>query len=194
MLRTILLTALAVSIAILGGAGSVWYALRAPEGIGALTVGAWTAYPQLGSPDADPYSKARVAREGLLALGRAEGLAFAATHDSAGAPLDRACRYSVEGTMPPARFWTLFAAGPDTTPLPPLGERLAALSSQQVLRLAGNVVSVAISRHAEPGNWIPISGSGRMMLVLTLYDTAIAGTTGLSDIALPQVIRGPCDA
>jgi hypothetical protein len=50
MLRTILLTALAAAIAIFGGAGSVWYALDAEHGIGALTIGAWTAYPDLGSP------------------------------------------------------------------------------------------------------------------------------------------------
>lgn len=193
MLRTILLTALAVSIAVFGGAGSVWYALSAPDGVGAFTVGAWTAYPDLGSPDADPYSKARVAREGLLALGRAEGLAFAATHDSTGATLDRACAYSVEGPLPPARFWTLFAADASLTPLPAFGERPAALSSQQVLRLAGNSVSVTVGRHAAPGNWIASSGDGALVLVLTLYDTSIAGTTGMSDVVLPQVIRGACD-
>lgn len=193
MLRTIFLTALAVSIAVLGGAGSVWYALSAPEGVGAFTVGAWTTYPELGSPDADPYSKARVAREGLLALGRAEGLTFAATHDSAGAALDRACAYTVEGALPPARFWTLFATDAAMTPLAGSPARPAALSSQQVLRLPGNIVSVTVSRHAAAGNWIPVSGDGAMILLLSLYDTSIASSTGMSDVVLPQVIRGGCD-
>ena len=36
------------------------------EGIGAVTVGHWTAFPDLGTPQADPYSKARIAREGVI--------------------------------------------------------------------------------------------------------------------------------
>ena len=78
MLRTVLLTLATLAIAIGGGAASVWYALELQEGVGAVTIGSWTAYPDIGAPDADPYSKARAAREGLLALGRAEGLAFVA--------------------------------------------------------------------------------------------------------------------
>lgn len=193
MLRTIFLTAIAVSIAVLGGAASVWYALLAQEGIGAVTVGAWTAYPELGSPDADPYSNARVAREGLLALGRAEGLSFAAAHDSAGEPLRRQCGYTVEGRTPPARFWTLYAADSALFPLPASGPRPGAIHSQQLVRLPGNVVSVAVGPHALPGNWIASGGVGPMTLVLTLYDTPIASSTGMSDIELPQVIRGRCD-
>ena len=73
MFRTVFLILATLAIAIGGGAASVWYALQAQEGIGAITIGSWTAYPNMGAPDADPYSKARVAREGVLALGRAEG-------------------------------------------------------------------------------------------------------------------------
>jgi hypothetical protein len=194
MLRTILLTAFAVAIAIVGGAGSVWYALSARQGVGALAIGPWTAYPELGTPDADPYSKARVAREGVLALGRAEGLIFTAATDSAGVALRRECSYTIEGTMPPARFWTLFAADGTMAPLATDGPRPGAIHSQEVLRHAGNAVVVTLSRHAAPGNWIATSGSDDMTVVLTLYDTPVAGGTGMAEIELPRVIRGRCDA
>ncbi len=101
MLRTILLTAFILVTAIAGGAVSVWYALRSQEGIGAVTIGPWTTFPDLGTSQADPYSKARIAREGVLSLGLAEGLAFVAQRDSDGATLDRNCTYAVEGTFPP---------------------------------------------------------------------------------------------
>src|SRR5262245_13147218 len=101
MFRTVLLTLATLAIAIGGGAGSVWYALNAQEGVGAVTIGSWTAYPDMGAPDADPYSKARQARLGLLPLGRAEGLAFIATRDAAGAPLSTQCSYLIEGSTPP---------------------------------------------------------------------------------------------
>ena len=194
MLRTIFLTALSVAIAIFGGAGSVWYLLRLEHGIGALSIGPWTSFPDLGSPNADPYSKARVARDGELALGRAEGLIFTATTDSTGVGLRRECRYVVEGTIPPARFWTLHAADGALAPLPVQDKRPQALHSQQVLRIPGNVVSVNFSRSAAPGNWIATSGSGGMAIVLTLYDTQIAGGSALTDIEMPQVIRQGCDA
>ena len=93
MFRTVILTLATLAIAIGGGAASVWYTLQAQEGIGAVTIGNWTAYPNMGAPDADPYSKARAAREGMLALGRAEGLAFFSNRDSSGDTLSRKCSY-----------------------------------------------------------------------------------------------------
>ncbi len=194
MLRTVFLTALSAAIAILGGAGSVWYMLGPQHGIGALAIGPWTSFPNLGSPNADPYSRARVARDGELTLGRAEGLIFTATTDSAGAALRRECRYVVEGVMPPARFWTLHAADDSLSPLPPHGKRRQALHSMEVLRLHGNVVSIAFGNSAASGNWIATGGSGPMAIVLTLYDTQVAGGSVLADIAMPQVIRQGCDA
>ena len=52
--------------------------------------GAWTAWPHAGSPDADPYSIAMLARTGEVPLGAGEGIAFTAEIDSDGAPLSGA--------------------------------------------------------------------------------------------------------
>ena len=112
MLKTAFLIFVVLAIAIVGGGASVWYALKANEGVGAVTIGQWTAYPYIGTPDADPYSKARSASEGLLSLGRAEGISFSAERDSDGEALRRECTYMVEGPVPSARFWTLYAADP----------------------------------------------------------------------------------
>lgn len=64
----------------------------------------------------------------------------------------------------------------------------------EVLRLPGNVVSIAFGNSAASGNWIATGGSGPMAIVLTLYDTQVAGGSVLADIAMPQVIRQGCDA
>ena len=101
MLKTAFFTLLSLAIAIGGGGGSVWYALQAQSGVGAISIGQWTAFPEIGTPDADPYSKARVAREGVLALGKAEGLSFIAERDAAGDELQRQCDYRIEGSFPP---------------------------------------------------------------------------------------------
>ena len=192
MIRTVLLTLATLAIAIGGGAASVWYALNVQEGVGAVTIGNWTAYPEMGAPDADPYSKARQARLGLLPLGRAEGLAFFASSDAGGAPLSRQCSYLIEGSTPPARFWTLYAADKSLRMIPPEGRRKPALQSLAILRNPDNSFAIAVGPDATPGNWLRVSGSGPMVFVLTLYDTPVAGVIGAEDVELPQVLRTAC--
>ena len=194
MLKTAFATFLVLSIAIVGGGASVWYTLQAQESIGAVTIGEWTAFPDIGTPDADPYSKARIAREGDLALGRAEGLSFVAQRDSGGEILQRECEYRIEGPVPSARFWTIYAADPSDAVIGSGKLRAAALHSYQLLRLADNSVSISVGAHPSPGNWLALSGTGRMTLVLTFYDTPIASSTGVADVNLPRIVKVGCNA
>ncbi|MGI6851538.1 DUF1214 domain-containing protein [Mesorhizobium sp. 1B3] len=193
MLQRIFLTLFVFAASVGGGAASVWYILGTQEGIGALTIGGWTAFPKIGTPGADPYSKARIAREGVLSLGRAEGLTFIAERDSDGRPLRRDCSYSVKGSTPPARFWTLFAADKSLVVLDDGGARFPATHSQEILRRADNSFIIAFGPHPVAGNWIPIKGTGPMTFLLTLYDTPIETNTGIDGIELPQVTRTVCD-
>lgn len=193
MLRTVFLVLLTVLIAVVGGAASVWYALGSQEGIGAVSVGGWTAFPNIGTPDADPYSKARVAREGVLALGRAEGLTFIAQRDSSGARLTRACSYLVQGATPPARFWTLYAADDNLAALTTAKKRIPAINSIGLLRGEDDSFGIAIGPSAAPGNWLAIDGAGNFTVVLTLYDTPIASSSGIDAVELPQVLKVGCD-
>ncbi|MGE0501472.1 MAG: DUF1214 domain-containing protein [Rhizobiaceae bacterium] len=193
MTRTILLTLIVIATAVGGGAASVWYALEAQEGIGAVTIGGWTAFPAIGTPDADPYSKARVAREGLLALGHAEGLVFIAHADSRGDAMDRRCSYKVEGQTPPARFWTLYAGDLSQRVIPVEGHPAPAIQSQEVLRQPDNSFSIGFGPRAAPGNWVRVGGSGPFTLVLTLYDSPLASNPGFADVPLPQILRTGCN-
>ncbi len=193
MLRHALLILLTLTIAIGGGAGSVWYALGAIEGLGALTVGGWTSFPDAGTPQADPYSKARIAREADLPLGAAEGLTFTAGVDSGGERLRRECTYRIEGQMPPARFWTLHVPGAASPRAGMPSIRAAALGSNSVVRESDSSVLVTASRHPSPGNWLGLTGSGPMTLVVTLYDTPVASNENIAATELPQVLRVGCD-
>jgi hypothetical protein len=194
MLKNTLLTLLGLAIAIGGGGGSAWYVLNTQEGVGAIHIGPWTAFPDIGTPDADPYSKARVAREGVLTLGRAEGLSFVADHDSSGGPLKRECSYTIEGGFPAARFWTLYAADQSLDVIATGKPRPAALQSYQVLRKPDNSASISVSNRPHPGNWLLTEGTGALYFVLTFYDTPIASSTGLSDVVLPRIVSMGCNA
>jgi hypothetical protein len=194
MLKTAFLTLVVLSISIVGGGASVWYALKANEGIGAVTIGGWTAFPHIGTAEADPYSRARASREGLLSLGRAEGLTFSAQADADGARLRRECTYSIEGAVPLARFWTLYAADPSGAVIHAGGRRAGALHSHQLIRLRDNTIVISAGAHPAPGNWLALSGSGPMTLVLTFFDTPIASAGGATDIVLPSIVKADCDA
>ena len=194
MLKNAILTLLSLAIAIGLGGYSVWYALNAQDGVGAIRIGQWTAFPEVGTLAADPYSKARVAREGVLALGQAEGLAFVAERDDADEPLRRECTYTIEGSYPTARFWTLYAADQSLGVIDTGKPRQAALQSYQVLRRPDNSVVISVGNRPAPGNWLLTGGSGKMYFVLTFYDTPIASSTGLSDVTLPRILKAGCNA
>ena len=194
MLKNAILTLLSLVIAIGLGGYSVWYALNAQDGVGAIRIGQWTAFPEVGTLAADPYSKARVAREGVLALGQAEGLAFVAERDDAGEPLKRECTYTIEGGYPTARFWTLYAADQSLGVIDTGKPRQSALQSYQVLRQPDNSVAISVGSRPAPGNWLLTGGSGKMYFVLTFYDTPIASSTGLSDVTLPRILKAGCNA
>lgn len=194
MLKQSILIVLALAVAVGGGAASVGMVLNSQEGIGAVSVGPWTAFPDIGTPEADPYSKARVARDGVLALGRAEGLSFVADRDSAGVTLKSECSYRIEGSLPVARFWTLYATDRAHLALKSGIRRDATLHSLEVLRQPDNSISVSVGTRPEPGNWLAVGGVGAMNLVLTFYDTPIASSTGLSGIEMPRIVRVQCNA
>ena len=194
MLKNAFLMLLSLAIAIGGGGASVWYALKIQDGVGAIRIGQWTAFPDIGTLAADPYSKARVAREGVLALGRAEGLSFVAENDAAGDQLKRECTYRIEADFrPPASGHSMPPINRSAS-LKPANRDLQHFSPIQVLRQADNSVIISVGHHPMPGNWLLTDGSGRMYFVLTFYDTPIASSTGLSDVSLPRIVKAGCDA
>lgn len=192
MIATILQIIVVLSIAIGGGTVSVWYALERTEGIGALTIQGWVAHPRKGTPDADPYERARMTRAAELPLGRAEGLAFTAMRDSSGEPLLRECTYRLEGSVPVARFWTLHIATPDGATPRARDVRPAGLHGLQILRRTDNSFDIVVGPRAAPGNWLRTEGAGPMSLALTFYDIPVSAGLDGSDVELPRVYRVRC--
>ena len=192
-MRLVVSVLLVFLVAIGGGAASVQFALDRLAGFDALTVGPWTAFPNRGTPDADPYSKARFSRDAELPLGQAEGLAFRATVDSAGTPLRQACSYRIEGKVPAARLWTLYPAADAAAPPAPRTMPWPGLHSMQILRRADDTFEIVASPAPHPGNWLATGGDGTMTLVLTLYDAPAIGGPGAAQVELPQIYRAGCE-
>lgn len=192
-LRTALPSVLAViGIALVTGLGGTWLATAAGSGFGTLKAGPWISHPRNGAIDADPYAKAVIARSGEIPLGLGEGLSFVAGRDSAGQPLVGSCTYRVVGRVPPTRYWTITLHAPDGSLVPNEAQRFG-FTSGELVRRADGVVSIAVSRQVQPGNWLPAGTAGRFQLALRLYDTPVSGTANALDAAsLPRIEREGC--
>jgi hypothetical protein len=190
--RVPLLVALSLAIAFGGGIMFTLYALDATAGFGAIRLGAWEAFPALHTAEADPYAKSHRARAGRLLYGTAEGLTFTALDDDGRARLTAGCRYRISGQTPPARLWTLFTAGEDGEPLPPIPGRPSALNSWTVLRNPDSTFDITVSQDATAGNWLALPASGDFRLVLTLLDSPAAGNSGLIDLSMPKLEKIGC--
>jgi hypothetical protein len=182
----------AVSLALLLGLGSAWWAVSGDYRFGKIKAGAWTAAPRVGSRDADPYARALIARNGEIPLAVGEGLMFWANADDAGRSLEARCAYRVGSTTPPARAWTLALYGADGRPVVSELQR-GGFTSSEVLRDAEGRFTIAIARDARPGNWLRMPESGRVSLALRLYDTPVAGgAAALDPRSLPAIERLDC--
>ncbi|HVX82211.1 MAG: DUF1214 domain-containing protein [Devosia sp.] len=182
-----------IIVALAVGFGLSYYAVGDGRVLGALKVGPWVAWPGVGSPAPDPYTRAYLARTGILQLGQSEGLAFVASSDSNGQPLSRDCRYRIEGTTPVASFWTLEAVSPDGVNIARPDGQLA-LVSRGVARANDGTLVLYVSRTLAPDNWLEITGSGPFELQLTLYDPSNVSGSSVSVQTLPAILKEACAA
>lgn len=159
---------------------------------GAIAVGPWVTQPKIGTTAIDPYAQADLARSGAVPLSANEGLSFTAATDDTGYRLLRNCAYRLDGSMPPARFWTLTATDRDGLALGG-ADRRSAFTSTDVIRDADGRATIDASPEARPGNWLPLSGDGPLSLTLRLYDTPLtANTAEITAAALPAITRLGC--
>ncbi len=193
-MRLVLLTLIALGLAL--GLGS-WSAARMIdrfEGTETVVVGPWHADRTAGSPLADPYAKARQARSGNLTLGLGEGVAFRARVDSQNREMRRECTYRLEGAYPPARVSTLAAYDFEGRLIRAGENRPDHLVSLNWMRDDDNGAVVSVGPLARPGNWLATDGDGGYILALTLYDTPVSTDSGAAPIAMPHIVRTGCRA
>jgi hypothetical protein len=193
MLKKFAIVIVAAAIAILGGAWLTDATLANFDRIGSVTIGIWTAHPLEGTPNSDPYAKARLARDANIAMGAAEGVTFYAEIDDDGETLVSTCDYLMKGSNLAARFWTLLPLDTRKRGLAATRDGLpVSLTSDDLTYGAMQQFEIEISAYARPGNWLAIPNGDRFLLALNLYDSPIATNKGLVDTSLPSIKRVRC--
>ena len=159
---------------------------------GDVDVRGWRSDFAIGSDAADAYTRARVARHGLLALARSEAVYFTRTTDDDGAPLREACTYRLSGVAMPAGWWsvTLYDAA---SMLPANTDSALSIDAGRAGAGAWEVV-IAADRPTGAAHWISSRKAGTFDLTLRLYmpDPAViaAPTTALDPPSIERLACG----
>ncbi len=174
------------------GLGLTYYSLNDGKFIGTYHRNEWTAWPKVGAPNPDPYTRAFVALSNNLQLGRAEGVEFIAQRDDKGDILLRECNYILEGDTPVAALWTLRAVSIKKGLITPKGKKTN-LQSRRLVRNNDGTFIIFIGKKLKSKNWLEISGNGPFELVLTFYDAPILAGFGSKIIKMPSIKKMGCE-
>ena len=182
----------AFAVAAIVGLGATWLALSQGAAFGAISIGAWTAWPRTGTPGIDPYARAVIARSGELPIGVGDGIAFYARADDKGRSFDGRCDVDVSGITPTARFWTLTLYDQDGKLVANSVNRHG-FTSQEIIRNADGTFTIRMGPRARYGNWLPTGGVDRYILVLRLYDTPVGVATRAGrEAPMPSITTREC--
>nr|WP_275065145.1 DUF1214 domain-containing protein [Bartonella sp. ML70XJBT] len=176
---------------ILCGILSVDYVLNSFPHFGRFTIEKWSAYPQVGTTDMDPYTRARTAKQGIVSLGRTEGIQFQIWQDNQGRPLHPHCHYLLKGSIPETRLFTLYTADKSLKPYTSSKEIPFELHTNAITYEHDGTLRIHISHTPQAGNWLATVSQKEFGLILTLYDTSIISATALQKLTLPSVEQIP---
>jgi len=159
---------------VLGGACGLGAALAAAgiagpgAGLGGqIEASGWTSDWTIGSEAANPWTRARVARHGLLALTKEEAVYFTRTTDDAGERLSEACAYRVSGGAMPAQWWSITLYNSESF-LPDNTDNALSYDLTDTAGTADWSFTISQAPGAE-GGWVSSRAAGAFDLTLRLY-------------------------
>ena len=153
-----------------------------------VAIEGWESNWAIGSDAADPYTRAYIARRGLLAMNKSESVYFLRETDSSGEPLREACNYVMEGGDMPSRWWSVTLYAADDFLAPNQDDAHSVDASDFALRGGWR----AVIQSAPPSDdvfWISSRNAGRFNLALRLYSPDDAVLEDVHRAVLPPEIR-----
>jgi hypothetical protein len=174
------------------GAASAAFMIAGSPPFGGVKAGAWSFWPQSGTPQADPYMRLITKLREQSPFGQGEGLSLTAERDQSGRPLDVRCTYRVSGTLPAARLWTLSLYDLDGRVIRNALQRTN-FTSAELVYYQPPQFEIMISHTVQSGNWLQMPPDGRVALRLNLYDVSSIGSLNQPDAQkVPLIERLSC--
>lgn len=194
LLTRLIGTAIAVTVVMTAGIWTSRTMIARGYEVSTDTYGAWRHWRSEGRADADPYTRAHLSGSGMLRISSDSAGIFEASIDDGGARLHSSCNYVIEGSDMGRLWWSLTVYNTAGELIANDANRYAFTSDTAALNPDGSFL-ITLGRDARPGNWLPTSGAGRLILNFTILDPS----TGLSDddraernSLLPAVRREGC--
>jgi len=194
--RTVAVYAASIVAGIVLGLASLYLALGQVVATGTVANGPWHTDPAIGSPSASAYLRAANSLAAVLALDSAEVLYFFAFTDSDGNALTARCSYTIEGSEPDARWWSITAYRGDGY-LPPSANGRYSVNGGSVSHrsdgtfsaiVAGAGADIDLANRSD----IALAGNRGFNLMLRLYSPGRGVSVDLARIALPAIRRDTC--
>mgnify|MGYP000221117388 CR=1 FL=1 len=188
-----------LALALIAGVGSAlwlagWTPLDPPGLFRSIEVNRWTSDPAIGSETADPYTRAYVARRGLLGLRREEATYYLRAVDDEGAALRADCAYVIEGAVPDARWWSVTLYAGDYF-LAQNGDDAHSIDASRAV-IGADGRWRATLQASDPGDgsfWISSRNAGEFDLLYRLYNASDAVLeTPETALVTPDIIRLGC--
>jgi hypothetical protein len=137
------------------------------------------------------YTRARVARYGLLALDKKETIYYIANTDSAGEPLSGSCTYVLKGNDLAARWWSVTAYGPDSY-LIANEANVFSFAKSTVKHQADGGYIVRVSADRQEGDWLPVKAGEPFDLTARFYNPDPAVSAAPQTASLPTIVKESC--
>ena len=135
-----------------------------------ISVERWQSDWTIGSSAANPWTRARVARHGLLALTKEEAVYFTTNVDADGNRLSEDCTYEVSGGDMPGQWWSITLY--DGTSYLPRNKDNALAFDQTKAASSSETRAWTFTISAEgpeTGNWVSSHKAGAFDLTLRIY-------------------------
>lgn len=193
-MRIIFDTLLVLTIAVVIGLGSAWYMIDEGSALTTGSIGPWSVWHSAGNPEADPYTKAHIARSGRLPITSTSATYYFADADGDGHKLVSGCDYLLEGSAFNAAWWSLTLYD-ETGRLVANKARRHSFAGRELTIHRNGRYRLHLASHVKPGDWLPSGENKKLMLVIRVYGAR--GDGGLdkreaNEARLPTIKREGC--
>ncbi|MGI9421991.1 MAG: DUF1214 domain-containing protein [Hyphomicrobiaceae bacterium] len=181
-----------LSIALVGGTASSWYAVETGMPFNTERDGPWIRWTGAGRVDSDPYTRNRFGRRRQLLYNANLSARYEASTDGKGRRLHSSCDYVVEGRRFEAPWWSLAVFDASGRLIPNAAQRYS-FNSQTIAYSADGSFAVRMSREARPYNWLPTTRAGSLIVVFEVQsDSGGTDVLNRSAVRLPTIKRISC--
>lgn len=158
-----------LTIAVFGGLFSSWYVINNGASFNTERIGPWVKWNMGARINADPYSLIRHDRNAMLVFSSTFVSRYEAKVDDQKRRLHSACHYAIEGQPPSTSWWSLNVYNAEGRLIQNASHRHG-FNTATVVPNTDGTVRIDLAREARPGNWVPTSRAGRLVVVLEVQN------------------------